>query len=206
MVTAPASGHRWQRLGLSVVVAASTAACAIQPEASPRDIPIEERGVFDAPATGDVAAGTNRIYLLAPTDPDDQQQLRSVLRDVSNDPEELLRSLLSGPNDSEREEGLDTAIPPELELLSARTVGRVLAVDVNDAVNDLTPEGLRLAVAQLITTASELEGVQAVRLRIEGEDQVWPLGDGELTDRPLTVFDYPGLVESSQPTFPPVGA
>jgi hypothetical protein len=41
-------------------------------------------------------------------------------------------------------------------------------------------------------------------LRIEGEPGVWPLGNGELTQSPLTKYDYPGLVESSQPAFPAI--
>jgi hypothetical protein len=43
-----------------------------------------------------------------------------------------------------------------------------------------------------------------VQLRIDGQERVWPLGNGELTDRPLTRYDYPGLVESSQPAFPAI--
>jgi hypothetical protein len=31
---------------------------------------------------------------------------------------------------------------------------------------------------------------------------VWPRGNGELTDDPLTAYDFPGLVESTQPAFP----
>jgi spore germination protein GerM len=188
------------------LLAATAGGCSIAPESSPRDIPAERQDVFGEPATGDEAAGTNRIYLLAPPASDQPQRLRSVLRDVSTEPKAVLDSLFAGPNAAERDDQLDTALPPDLELRSARTVGEVLTVDMNDVFDDLTPDGLRLAVAQIVTTAGEIDGVQAVQLRIEGIPRVWPLGSGELTDRPLTPYDYPGLVETSQPAFPAIPA
>ena len=44
--------------------------------------------------------------------------------------------------------------------------------------------------------------MQQVRLRVDGENQGWPTGDGEVTDRPLTIYDYPEFLETSQPDFP----
>lgn len=187
-----------------VVALTATAGCSIQPNASPNDLPAERAEVFGDPATGDVAAGSNRIYLLAPTDPEAPQRLRSVQREGPPTPEPVLASLFAGPNASERDAQLDTAIPANVELLGARPVGPVLTVDLNDAFDELTPDGLRLAVAQIVSTATEIDGVQSVQLRIDGEPRVWPLGNGELTDRPLTRYDYPGLIESSQPAFPAI--
>ena len=180
------------------------AGCSIQPDASPSDLPAERADVFGDVETGDEAAGANRIYLLAPTDPEEAQRLRSVQRDVLATPESVLASLFAGPNEAERDQLLDTAIPAEAELQDARPVGQVLTVNVSDAFNELTPDGLRLAVAQIVSTATDIEGVESVQLRIDGEPRVWPLGNGELTDRPLTRFDYPGLVESTQPAFPAI--
>ncbi len=193
-----------RNLALALVALVAVAGCSIQPDASPNDIPEERANVFGEPATGDVAAGTNRIYLLAPPDVDAPQRLRAVQRDVSPAPDSVLESLFAGPNADEREAQLDTAIPADVVLIDARPVGQVLTVDLNDAFDDLTSDGLRLAVAQIVSTATDIEGVQSVQLRIEGEPRVWPLGNGELTDRPLTQYDYPGLVESSQPAFPAI--
>jgi spore germination protein GerM len=188
----------------SIALAVITAGCSIQPEASPNDLPDEVANVFGEPATGDEAAGTNRIYLLAPPDVEAPQRLRSVQRDVAPAPESVLESLFAGPNADERNAQLDTAIPADVELLDARPVGQVLTVDLNDVFDDLTPDGLRLAVAQIVSTATDIDGVQLVQLRVDGEPRVWPRGNGELTDRPLTKYDYPGLVESSQPAFPAI--
>ena len=180
------------------------AGCSIQPDASPSDVPQEQASIFSDAETGDVAAGSNIVYLLAPSEPEGPQQLRSVSRDVPAAAAAVLRSLFAGPNEEEREEELDTAIPSDLELLSARTVGQILTVDVVDAFGELTPDGLRFAVAQIVSTATGIDGIQAVQLQIDGEPRVWPLGNGQLTDRPLTVYDYPGLIESTQPAFPAI--
>lgn len=180
------------------------AGCSIQPDAAPSDLPAERAEVFGDLATGDEAAGTNRIYLLAPTDPEEAQRLRSVQRDVPNTPESVLSSLFAGPNAAERDTLLDTAIPADVELGGARQVGQLVTVDLNDVFNELTADGLRLAVGQIVSTATDIEGVETVQIRIDGERRVWPLGNGELTERPLTRFDYPGLVESSQPSFPAI--
>jgi spore germination protein GerM len=194
------------RLIVLVVALVAVAGCSIRPDAAPTDLPVDRADVFGDQPTGDVAAGTNRIYLLAPSDPEAPQRLRSVQRDVpTNTPAAVLESLFAGPNTAEREEQLDTAIPAAVELLGApRQVGQLLTVDVNDVFDELTPDGLRLAVAQIVTTATDIEGVRAVQLRIDGEPRVWPLGNGELADRPLTPYDYPGLVESTQPSFPAI--
>jgi spore germination protein GerM len=190
-------------LALTVLITALGSACAIQPEAAPNDLSAERSDVFGDPATGDEAAGTTRVYLLVPADTDQPERLRSVLRDVSTDPAAVLESLFAGPNSEERSQGLDTAIPADVELLSPpRTIGQVLTIDVNGAFDALNTDSLQLAVAQIVNTATTIDGVKAVQLRIDGAPRVWPLGNGELTDRPLTTYDYPGLVESSQPSFP----
>ncbi len=191
-------------VALLVVFAALVAGCSIKPDASPNDVPAERADVFGDPATGDEAAGSNRIYLLAPTDQDAPQRLRSVQRDVPTAPASVLGSLFAGPNAAERANQLDTALPTDVELLAARAVGQVLTIDLNDVFDELNTDGLRLAVAQIVSTATDIAGVEAVQLRIDGTPRVWPLGNGELTNRPLTKYDYPGLVESTQPAFPAI--
>jgi hypothetical protein len=191
-------------VAMTLITLTALAGCSIQPEASPNDLPSERADVFGDPSTGDEAAGTNRIYLLAPPDVEAPQRLRSAQRDVPPAADSVLESLFAGPNADERDAELDTAIPADIELLDARPVGELLTIDLNDVFDELTPDGLRLAVAQIVSTATDIDGVRSVQIRIDGEERVWPLGNGELTDRPLTQYDYPGLVESSQPAFPAI--
>ena len=187
---------------LVVVVAALAASCAIREDAVPRDIPIDQRGNFGELARGDAAEGASRIYLLSPVGTDEQPRLRAVPRSEAANAEELLTSLLAGANEDENALGLTSAIPADLEIEQARTVGTRLTIDINDALNELSDLGLRQALAQIVATASEVDQVQQVRLHVGGQNQGWPTGDGEVTDRPLTIYDYPEFLESSQPDFP----
>lgn len=125
-------------------------------------------------------------------------------RDVLARPDPLLASLLLGPSQREVEARLQTALPSGTAVVSTRTAGNVLFVDLSEEINELTGEQLTLAVAQIVFTATEVPGVQVVRLRVNGEDQAWPKGDGQTRAGDLRVFDFPGFAESAQPAFPAV--
>lgn len=184
--------------GLSLV----GAGCSIGEDSAPRDIPGDRIGGFGTGATGDAADGASRIYLLTPPTDDEQRRLRAVSRVAeTGGPEELLRSLFSGPNSDEVESALGTALPPDIELINARTVGTRLTIDISNSLAELSDEGVRFALAQIVATASEIEGVERVRIRVEGANQAWPTGDGRLVVEALSIFDYPGFLESSQPPF-----
>ncbi len=187
---------------LAVVAVVALAGCAIREDAAPRVIPIEDRAAFGEIATGDVAEGGGRIYLLSPVGADEATQLRAVRRRGASSPGDLLESLLAGANEDETAQGLSSVIPSDLEILEARTVGTRLTIDINDALNELSGLGLRQALAQIVATAVEIDQVQLVRIRVQGENQGWPIGDGEITDQPLSIYDYPGVLETSQPSLP----
>ena len=192
-----------RRLICSALAATITiAGCAIREDPVPRAIPVEDRVDFGEFATGDAAEGGGRIYLLSPVAPEAPPQLRAVPRIEPANPEELLSSLVAGANEDESALGLSSAVPSNLEIVDARTVGTRLTIDINDALNELSDLGLRQALAQIVATAVAIDQVQLVRLRVNGEDQVWPTGDGEGTDEPLSIYDYPGFLETSQPDFP----
>lgn len=187
-----------RRLLLLTAALAVLTSCAIREDAAPREIPIAERGNFGELATGDAAEDGTRIYLLSP----EQPLLRAVPRSEAATAEDLLTSLLAGANEDENALGLTSAIPTDLEIEQARTVGTRLTIDINDALSELTDLGLRQALAQIVATASEVDQVQQVRVRVGGQNQGWPIGDGEVTDRPLTIYDYSEFLETSQPDFP----
>lgn len=180
------------------------AGCTIREDPGPRAIPEEDRVAFGEVATGDAAEGVGRIYLLSPVEPEAPPQLRAVSRPEPANPVELLESLVLGPNEPESAVGLSSAIPTDLEIISARTVGTRLTIDIefNEALNDLSDLGVRQALAQIVATAVAIDQVQLVRLRVDGEDVVWPTGDGQGTDQPLSIYDYPNILETTQPDFP----
>ncbi len=183
-----------------IALAVTAGSCTISEDAAPRDVPVEDRGNFGGVAAGGVAAGTSRIYLITSTE-GDQRVLRSVPRDVPAEAEDVLTSLLAGRNAFEQ---LETAIPDDLELLSVRLRGQILTVDINDAFAGLDVNGVRLAVAQIVATATGVDNVERVNLRINGEEQAFPDGNGVLTTGPLSIYDYLSLIESTQPPFPAI--
>jgi Sporulation and spore germination len=203
--------ERRRRLTRGVVAVAAWAGiivgggCAIQPDNAPREIPTAERGQLDPVPPGGEAMGQSRIYLVADDGPEGRRELRTVLRDV--DPptrEEVLRTLIDGANEGELDAGMISPLPPSTTLHSAPLVANTLTVDISAEILELPGSSLREAVAQLVFTGSELEGVRSVRILVDGASAAWPDGSGELQDRPLTVYDYPGLAESAQPPYPPV--
>ena len=155
---------------LAVVLLAATG-CGIESDSTPRDVGANERSLIpNALTEGDAAGGTSRIYLVAPAEAGDPSLLRSTPRDVEAGAAPLITSLLAGPNDEELASRLVTNIPQETELLSTRSSGDVLFVDISPEITDLSGELLVLAVAQIVFTADEIEGVRAVRLRVDGLD------------------------------------
>jgi len=181
--------------------------CGISNDAGPRDIPEADRLSLDNSAnqTTGATTGTDRIYLLAPEAPNETQQLRAAQRDIGASATRRLQSLFGGLTSADIRLRLRTAIPEGLELHSAvLQPGGTLVADVSDQLLDLSANSLIDAVAQIVFTASEVEGVQRIDLVVDGKARQWPAGDGELQADPLTVYDYPGFIESTQPDFPAI--
>ena len=193
-------------LGSAAMLALALASCSIKSEGGPRDIPQRDRGELnsDSEQGAGAATGSGRIYLLTPEVPGQPRTLKSVARDVGNTPSDALRSLFKGPNPGELQARMRSAIPTGTQLNNVRQNGPVLVVDVSNELQQLNGEALIDGVAQIVLTASEITGVSQISITIDGVRQQWPSGNGELRDRPLTRYDFPGLVVSSQPQFPSV--
>lgn len=206
-VAAPATA--WRRLLVAasgILVAAAPSACAIASEDVARDIPVlqqVELGVDSGSQAGE-AAGQARIYLLVPNAAGDATAITAVSRDVDESPAALLEALLAGPNDDELDGQLRTAIPDGTVLRSAQLRSGTLVVDVSAALLELSGDSLVAALAQIVFTATEVAGVRSVRVLVDGADRQWPTARGKLRARPLTVYDYPGLLVSAQPSYPAV--
>ncbi|MFV0309720.1 MAG: GerMN domain-containing protein [Desertimonas sp.] len=185
-------------------VAASLAAtaCSIQPNDAPRNVPAAQRPqLAPAPEAGQ-AIGAGRVFLLAGSM--GEQSLRTVPRDAETG-QQIIQALIDGPNEGELDAGLQSAIPPELMLNTPpRAVGSTFTIDVSDQLLNLSSAQLRMAIAQLVFTAGEIDGVRDVRILVDGSTRAWPNGRGTLTSAPLDVYDFPGFAESSQPHFPVV--
>lgn len=190
----------------AVLTGVALTACTIGSDDGPRNVPPADQQQLRVATdrSAGAATGTARVYLLAPEGAGQSHLLQAVARDVSENATDVLTELMAGPNAEELVGQFRTALPTGLQLLSATRRGAVLQVDVSQELGELSGEALVAAVAQIVFTASEVDGVQSVKILIDGADQQWPAGNGELQSLPLTVFDYPGLVQSSQPAYPAI--
>ena len=191
-------------VGIGLLIVA-TASCSIDAEGSPRDIAKNDQGdlrAFDQPAGA--AIGSGRIYLLSPEVVGQQRRLQSVARDVGDAPIDAINALFEGPNTAELQALLRSAIPPGTRVLDVTRNGGVLVVNLSSELQQLTGEALIDGVAEIVLTASEITGVSAVSIEVDGVPQQWPASSGELQSEPLTRYDFPNMVLSSQPPFPSV--
>ncbi len=189
-----------------VLTGVALSACGISSDDGPRNVPPADQQQLRVATdrSAGAATGTARVYLLAPEGAGQSHVLQAVARDVSENAPEVIGELLAGPNAEELAGQFRTALPTGLQLLSATRRGGVLKVDLSQELGELAGEALVAAVAQIVFTASELDGVQSVKILIEGADKQWPAGNGELQSVPLTIYDYPGMVPSAQPAYPAI--
>lgn len=186
-------------LGLTVAVVLA-ASCGVQPDARPRDIADEDQNLITNPSTGSDASGADRIFLVGPGS---TRLLRSVPRDAVS-PEHLIEILLLGPNRAELDAGFSTVLPATTRVLSVRAQGSFLFVDLTDDLNELTGQSLMRALAQIVYTASEIDGIEAVQILVDGQPVSWPKWNAESTTGLLRTYDYPGFVQTAQPAYPAV--
>ena len=191
----------------SLVAVIAIAGCGIDTDSSPRDISDANRAALanvSTQAAGSVT-GSDRIYLLAPDQTSDAPHLRAATRNVGGSATQRLTSLFGALTVGEVSSRLHSAIPDGLQLRSSTLQSNgTLVVDVSDQLLGLSTNALIDAVAQIVFTASEVQNVKRVQLLVDGAERQWPAADGELQAEPLTVYDYPGFVESTQPDFPAV--
>ena len=159
-----------------------------------RDIPASQRLL---PLENDVTAfestGSSLIYLVSAGD---DRSLKSVRRGGDTQAD-LLDILLAGPTEDESVAQLSTSLPPDLEILSTRSVGSVAYIDLSGAMTALSGEALLRGAAQLVLTTVELPGIEAVQLTVAGERF---LGSRRMATRPQDCSVYstsPNLRELS---------
>lgn len=190
---------RCLRLLVVVAALAVVAGCAIRTDAGPRAI---DRGVvpFDLLATsttGEPASSTPAGPLEVPTSiflvDSDTELLTEVGRLV---PPPLsvragLQELLTGPTEAELAQGLNSAIARSTMLLGVTGPSDgVVTVDLSDDLRNIAGQGQRLALAQVVFTATTTPEVSGVLFAFEGEPSEVPNGQGVSTTEPLDRSDF----------------
>ena len=190
---------------VTITVSVVIAGCGLDVDSSPRTIPeVDQRSLIDVGFADVGTTGSGRIYLER-IDETGRSLLQSVRRELSLDPQTVVDALLVGPTEAEQEVGLRTAVPRGTTLRGARYIATDLVrVDLSAEIFQATGDDLVSAVAQIVLSLAEIDGVERVSLVVDGAVVEWPRGDGSLTSEPLTIYDYPGRAVSSQPDYPAV--
>jgi spore germination protein GerM len=184
------------------------AACGIPNDSRPRDVAENERlELADQKAPAQAASSVGpKVYFLSQA-PSGQDRLQPAGRNVSSTPTAVLTELFNGLTKEEQQERRwRTSVPADTKLTSAvQESDGTLVIDLNQAFFQATSENQIKAVAQIVFTATGIEGVQRVKILVEGQPQGWLRGDGtaQPVGEPLTQYAYPELNPTSQPEYPP---
>jgi spore germination protein GerM len=185
---------------LALAVGAATA-CTVPTNEEPRElsgsVPFGLLDTTTSTSTTSPEAVTKQVIVYFLRSDDGATVLEDVTRsvDVGAGVQEVLANLFSQrPTDERPEEvGLSTAIPESATLLSATPADarpERLVIDVRGLFGSLQGEALRDALAQIVWTATEVEGVDQVVFRRDGEVVQALVDDLESTEGPVVREDY----------------
>lgn len=166
---------------------------AIDPGEIPSGI-VEPAPATEPQPTPQAGEATPRVYFLGTGD-----MLVSTPRKLGNrQPPQLLAAVLQqlaeGPDPAEREDGLSTALPPELGLKLVELVDGRATIELSGEQVPASANLSTLAVGQIVLSATSVPTVSSVVLTRDGMRIEAPLGDGALSRLPLSESDYQILV------------
>ncbi|UOX99738.1 GerMN domain-containing protein [Blastococcus sp. PRF04-17] len=193
---------RTVRLLTAVLLALVLAGCGVPTGGGPEaiaasDVPyglLTPPSTSPAPSSSPAQEDRPRVYLVGPDDvlaPSGRDVQGTGLRERLDD---LLGQLADGPTAGERDDELTTALPPGLRLSVAAVDEGTVTIDLTGPAEAPSGEQTRLAVGQIVLTATSLPQARAVLLTRDGEPLEAPLPTGELTTEPLTAADYEALL------------
>jgi spore germination protein GerM len=179
---------------LVAVTALVLAACGVQDDRSPRELAAEDVP-FDllAPSTSVAASlpqsGVDTTIWFV----DNDGQLSLARRSLPPPVEvgAVLEALLEGVTEAEANNGLRSNITSDTELRDVTGPDDgLVTVDLSSNFLTVSREQQRLALAQIVFTATSLPNVDRVLFRFDGEQAEVPGAGDELTSEPLTRDDF----------------
>ena len=175
--------RRWV---LVVVAFAVLAACGVSSQARPEAVD-EESVPFDllAPAVTTTSTTTTvraqrlvdvEVFLMA------SERLQPVVRRVTEpvSVRKAVEALFSlAVSDAELAAGLRSALSPNVDLVSVETTtDGVVTVDLGENFLETSTQEQRVALAQVVFTATGIAGTRGVRFTLEGESREVPTDQG----------------------------
>lgn len=103
----------------------------------------------------------------------------------------ILTSMLGGPTKAETAQGIYTAIPSNVSVVSATTQGDIVTVNMNAAFGDITGNDIELAVAQIVATIATENGLNTgVVFEIDGQRTSVPIASGAQVTAPVYLIEF----------------
>jgi hypothetical protein len=102
----------------------------------------------------------------------------------------VISALLVGPSSSDPQ-GVSTAIPGNVTVLSATTEAGIVTVNMNGAFGAITGNSIELAVAQIVATIAAENGLDTgVVFEIDGQRTSVPIANGSQVTAPVYLIDF----------------
>lgn len=213
MASTDNSHRRGPALSMLLAVAVLVSGCVVPDDAEPRalepsNVPFSLLATSTTNTTQTVPSVTLAdvsVYLVD----NETNQLVEVSRSVPGpgNPRAALEELLDGPTEDELSVGLTSAIAQSTTLLGLTDAGnRVITVNLSDDLRTISGQGQRLALAQVVFTATATEEVDGVLFAFEGKLSEVPDAQGQSTADPLERGDFATFdpnVPSPPPAQPP---
>ncbi|MGH8969283.1 MAG: GerMN domain-containing protein [Actinomycetes bacterium] len=202
------SGRALTGRALTVVVLTLLAGCGIPTDSEPRaldtaDIPYDLLApatptADEAPSAPSAVTGPRLFFVTS------RDEIKPVEASLPVGPPRetlvgLMERLAAGPAPDQRADGLNTAIPPGIDLRVGSLRGRQVVIDLAGEASGPAGDQSIVAVAQIVLTATSQPAVDSVVLTREGRPIEATLADGELTSAPLTAGDFLSLVQAAGP-------
>jgi hypothetical protein len=184
---------RWIRVACLVVLTALAGACGVQEDDAPQPLAAQDVP-FDllAPATSVAEAsgeGVGRAVWLVDNDGFLARGQRPLEPPVSV--ADILNALLDGVTDAEADSGLRSNISSGTKLLGVEgPENGLVTVNLSGEFLRVSRELQRLALAQVVFTATGLPNVDRVLFEFDGKPTQVPGRGDELTADPLTRADF----------------
>ncbi len=162
---------RRRALALLAVCGLATAACGVPTDSAARDLPESDVPfallAAEAPTTTTSTAPSRPVAVTVFMIGRDER-LVGVARQVTSplSVEKVVAELLKGPASDERRKGMRTGLAPETLILSAGISDNIANIELGGPVATGTQQ--LVALAQIVYTATELEGVNGVRFTYQG--------------------------------------
>jgi spore germination protein GerM len=131
------------------------------------------------------------VYLLDPSD-----KVTAAVRYVASPAplDVIIRTMLDGPTSPETAQGVTTAIPSDVALLTvAPPQNGIVTVNMNTAFGTITGNNTELAVAQIVATVvAATSNSTGVLFEIDGQRTSVPIANGSFVSAPVYLLDFLG--------------